>query len=226
MIIAFYKVSNSLGYERHTFDELCDQPEKIEEMLQPLLDKDEAAIVNLDDYESVELFADEFNDEVYDDGWWCVALRRKSLEDMISKHSYDEIVSKVKEEVGEEAFGYVFPSIKKTLEEGPAKVKGQILFGWLGVSSVKICTYCGRLMSEGWYLDCRGYACSDECCRILMELDKDEYYRYGIFKDEIETYLREEGKGRTPESLTEDEIKELIEDFSDQEDSYFYTDFC
>lgn len=75
MKLAFYQVNNSLGYERNTFDALYDNPRKIEEMLQPLLDKDEAAIVNLADTESVDFFVDEYNDEVYDGGWWTVLIR-------------------------------------------------------------------------------------------------------------------------------------------------------
>ena len=33
MILAFYKVTNSCNYERHTFDDIYDQPKKIWEML-------------------------------------------------------------------------------------------------------------------------------------------------------------------------------------------------
>lgn len=75
MKLGLYKVNNSFGYYRHTFDALYDNPQKIEEMLQPLLDKDEAAIVNLEDTESVDFFVSEYNDEVYDGGWWAVLIR-------------------------------------------------------------------------------------------------------------------------------------------------------
>ena len=74
MKLAFYKVGNSLGFDRHSFDDMS--AEQIELHLQPLLNDDnEAAIVNLDDEESVEFFTEEFNDEVYDGGWWCVLIR-------------------------------------------------------------------------------------------------------------------------------------------------------
>lgn len=77
MKLGFYKVGNSQGYGRHTFDNMYDKPEEIERMLQPLLnDDDEAAIINLDDCESVELFAEEHNDDVYN-GYWCVVIREK-----------------------------------------------------------------------------------------------------------------------------------------------------
>lgn len=75
MKLGLYKVNNSLGYERHTFDNIYDDPRKIEEMLQPLLDKDEAAIINLEDVESIDWFAEEYNDELYDGGWWAVTIR-------------------------------------------------------------------------------------------------------------------------------------------------------
>jgi len=74
MKLAFYKVGNSLGFDRHSFDDMS--AEQIELHLQPLLNDDnEAAIVNLDDEESVEFFTEEFNDEIYDLGWWCVLIR-------------------------------------------------------------------------------------------------------------------------------------------------------
>lgn len=68
-------MNNSLGYERHTFDNIYDDPRKIEEMLQPLLEKDEAAIVNLEDMESVDFFVNDYNDQEFDGGWWAVTIR-------------------------------------------------------------------------------------------------------------------------------------------------------
>lgn len=75
MKLGLYKVKNSLGYDRTTFYNYYDNPRKIEEMLQPLLDKDEAAIINLEDVESIDEFAEEYNDELYDGGWWAVTIR-------------------------------------------------------------------------------------------------------------------------------------------------------
>ena len=73
MKLAFYKVDNSLGFDRHTFDGMSS--EQIEASLQPLLnDDDEAAIINLDDPESVGFFTEEYNNEVYDNGWWSVLI--------------------------------------------------------------------------------------------------------------------------------------------------------
>lgn len=71
---------------------------------------------------------------------------------MISKHAYDEIVAKVKERIGEESFEYIFPGIKKALEEGSGAVREEILINWLNVDSMRVCTQCGAIMEEGWYL--------------------------------------------------------------------------
>ena len=73
MKLAFYKVSNCCDYGRHSFDDCT--PEEIEQMLEPLLERDEAAIVNVYDKESLELFVEEYNDELYDGGWWCVLIK-------------------------------------------------------------------------------------------------------------------------------------------------------
>ena len=55
----------------------------------------------------------------------------KKLEEMVSKKCYDAIVAKVKEKVGENVFDYVFPCIKKALEEGDGKIREDILINWL-----------------------------------------------------------------------------------------------
>ena len=102
----------------------------------------------------------------------------KKLEKMISENAYNEIVEKVKEMVGEAAFAYIFPSVKKALEEGSPKVKDEILSSWLDVEHLRVCSNCGKLMEEGWYLDCQGYACSDECCMSIMGVSKEDFDRY------------------------------------------------
>lgn len=79
MIIAFYKVGNSLNYERHTFDNLFDQPEKILEMLNKL-SEEEVRIYEVDKYDlqskttNLADFEQHFNDEELDNGWWCIVL--------------------------------------------------------------------------------------------------------------------------------------------------------
>ena len=50
-------------------------------------------------------------------------MEQQKLESMVSARCYDEIVEKVKEQVGEDAFEYIFPAVKKALEEAGATVE-------------------------------------------------------------------------------------------------------
>lgn len=144
---------------------------------------------------------------------------------MISDKAYKEIQEKIKEQVGEKTFEYVFPAVKKALEEGDAELRDHILCGWLDCDSMRVCSHCGDIMEEGWYLDVQGYACSDECCMALMGIDKEEYDRYGIYKVDIEEKLEDEGEGRKIEDLTDEEIKAYQESIIDRLDAYYYTEW-
>lgn len=79
MIIAFYTVDNSLNYGRHEFDQFCDQPQEVLDMLQRLPDE-EVKFYNTDQYsvQSKQLtladFEIDYNDEELDGGWWCIVL--------------------------------------------------------------------------------------------------------------------------------------------------------
>lgn len=143
-------------------------------------------------------------------------MEQQKLESMVSKHCYDEICAKLKEQVGEEAFEYVFPGVKKALEEGSGKVREEILISWLNCDSCRICSHCGAIMEEGWYLDCQGYACSDECAMAIMQVPTMELFRrYRIYKEDVDQYLEDEGEGRKEEDLTQEEIDEIIDIVSD-----------
>lgn len=226
MTIAFYKVNNSLNYERHEFDQFCDQPQEVLDMLQRL-PEDEVKFYDADKYSwqsetpSLADFENDYNDEELDGGWWCIVIQepkeqKETLESMVSKHAYNEIVAKVKVQVGEESFDYIFPAIKKALEEGSGKVREEILSSWLNVDSMRVCSHCGAIMEEGWYLDCQGYACSDECAMEIMRVpDMEHFRRYRIYKEDIDQYLEEEGEGRKEEELTQEEIEEIIETVGD-----------
>ena len=150
---------------------------------------------------------------------------KKTLEQMVSNHAYDEIVAKVREEVGDNAFEYIFPAVKKALEEGSRKVREEILINWLDCDSVRVCSQCGSIMQEGWYLDVDGYACSDECCMAIMSVDKEEFDRYSIFKPDIEEYLSDINSTKKIEDLTPEEIKEITENIIDNLDAYYYTEW-
>ena len=88
---------------------------------------------------------------------------KNNLKQMISVDAYNEIVEKVKEAVGKNASAYILPAVIKALEEGSGNVREEILSEWLNVDSMRVCTQCGAIMQEGWYLNTNGYACSDEC---------------------------------------------------------------
>lgn len=143
---------------------------------------------------------------------------------MVSERAYNEIVTKVKEQIGEESFEYIFPGIKKALEEGSGKVREEILIHWLDCDSVRVCTYCGKIMQEGWYLDCNGYACSDECAAESEGITMEEFKKYRIYKDDILQHLEDEGKGRKIEDLTEEECDEIIDEIA-EDLNYYYTEW-
>ena len=220
MTIAFYKVDNSLNYGRHEFDQFCDQPQEVLDMLQRL-PEDEVKFYDADKYNwqsetpSLADFENDYNDEELDGGWWCIIIndakqkeKKQTLEEMVSKHAYDEIVAKVKEQVGEESFDYIFPGIKKALEEGSGKVREKILISWLSVDSMRVCTQCG--------------ACSFPPMRVF-ELVK--YWKsLAKAKDDIVSYLEDEGKGRKIEDLTKEECDEIIE-ANCQDRDYYYTEW-
>lgn len=234
MTIAFYKVDNSLNYERHEFDQFCDRPQEVLDMLQRL-PEDEVRFYDAGKYSwqskepTLADFENDYNDEELDGGWWCIIIndakqkeKKQTLEEMVSKHAYDEIVAKVKEQVGEESFGYIFPGIKKALEEGSGAVRNEILSSWLNCDSMRVCTYCGKIMEEGWYLDSNGYACSDECAAESEGVTMEQFEKWRIYKDDIVSYLEDEGKGRKIEDLTKEECDEIIE-ATCQNCDYYYT---
>ena len=234
MTIAFYKVDNSLNYERHEFDQFCDRPQEVLDMLQRL-PEDEVKFYDADKYSwqskepTLADFENDYNDEELDGGWWCIVIQepkeqKETLESMISAHAYDEIVAKVKEQVGEESFDYIFPAVKKALEEGSGKVREEILINWLNVDSMRVCTYCGKIMEEGWYLNCNGYACSDECAAESEGITMEQFEKWRIYKDDIVAYLEDEGEGRKIEDLTKEECDEIIDEVADDLD-YYYTEW-
>ena len=73
MMLAFFKVNNSKGYERHTFDMWFDRPQVIRDMLSELKD-DELKIYDMDNTIDMSIFQDDYNDEELDGGWWCVVI--------------------------------------------------------------------------------------------------------------------------------------------------------
>ena len=73
MTLAFYKIDNSIGYERHTFDMWCDRPQVIKEMLSKLKDE-ELKMYDMDDPYDVDIFQLDYNIAILDNSWWCVVI--------------------------------------------------------------------------------------------------------------------------------------------------------
>jgi len=73
MILAFYKVDNSKNYERHTFDMWYDRPDVIKKMLSELSDE-ELRMYDMDNKFDYDYLQEDYNDEILDDGWWCVVI--------------------------------------------------------------------------------------------------------------------------------------------------------
>ena len=146
----------------------------------------------------------------------------EKLKTLISEHCYNELVEKLTEYVGEDNVQTILPSIAKILVEGTGQQKEHILNDWLDMDSCRVCTTCGKIMEEGWYLNEAGYACSDECAAKSEGITMDEFKRYKIYKKDLEEYLEREGKGRKIEDLSEDECAEIInEEIMDNVDWYW-----
>lgn len=81
MILAFYKVNNSLAYLRNEFDKFYDQPEIIIEKLNKL-PEDEVKFYDTDHFgygavpsPNLADFVEDYNDEELDGGgWWVIAI--------------------------------------------------------------------------------------------------------------------------------------------------------
>ena len=149
----------------------------------------------------------------------------EKLKTMISEHCYDELVEKLTEYVGEDNVQTILPSIAKILVEGTGQQKEHILNDWLDMDSCRVCTTCGKIMEEGWYLNDAGYACSDECAAKSEGITMDEFKRYKVYKDDLIEYLEREGKGRKLEDLSDDKVAEIInEEIMDNVD-YYWTEW-
>ena len=154
----------------------------------------------------------------------------EQLQDMMDKHAYDELTEKVKEQVGEKNFDTIFPAIAKALVDGGREEREQILITWLGMDSCRVCSTCGKIMSEGWYLNDAGYACSDECAAKSEGISMEEFEKYQIYKDDIQNFLdnnEHDAKywGRRLEDLTKEECAEIINKNIMENVDYYWTEW-
>ena len=150
----------------------------------------------------------------------------EKLKTLISEHCYDELVEKLTEQVGETNAKVMLPAVAKALVEGGRKEREQILINWLDMDSCRVCTTCGAIMEEGWYLNDAGYACSDECAAKSEGITMEEFKRYKIYKDDIEQYLRDTYDPRSIYELSDDECAHIINDCIDMENlDYYWTEW-
>ena len=146
---------------------------------------------------------------------------KKTLEEMISQHSYDEIKERVENEVGKTVAEYIFPAVKKALEEGDYYTRYDIVIGWLDCDSLRVCDQCGALMSEGWYLCDAGYACSDECAAKSEGISMEQFEKWRIYKDDIIEWLADHNDPRTIDELSKEECDAIVEVVADGKDYYW-----
>lgn len=78
MMLAFYRVDNSIGYDRQSFDLIYDKPDEILEKLD-MLNDDEWRLYDMSYCEDKGIynaldFQENYNDEILDGGWWCIII--------------------------------------------------------------------------------------------------------------------------------------------------------
>jgi len=85
MTIVFYKVDNSLNYDRHDFDAISDKPQEIIKKLKKL-PKGEVKFYDTAHYgwgavpsPNMADFEADYNNEELDGGWWCIVLNTTLL---------------------------------------------------------------------------------------------------------------------------------------------------
>ena len=143
---------------------------------------------------------------------------------MIREHCFDELVEKLTDYVGQDNVDSILPTIAKILVEGTGDQKEHILIDWLNMDSCRVCSTCGKIMEEGWYLLDAGYACSDECAAKSEGISMDEFKRYRIYKNDIKDYLVYEGINKSIEDLTQEECDEIVDELIDKVD-YYWTEW-
>ena len=79
-------------------------------------------------------------------------------------------------------------------------------------------------MEEGWYLECNGYACSDECAAQSEGITMEEFEKWRTYKDDIVEYLRETKDTRDITKLSAEECDKIIESIAPHRD-YYWTEW-
>ena len=143
------------------------------------------------------------------------------LKQMMSDRSYQELQDKVKDFFGEKSFPIVFPAIEKALVDGGREEREKILINLFDMDTCRVCTTCGAIMSEGWYLNDAGYACSDECAAKSEGITMEEFDKFKIYKGDIQQYLDDHFDYRNADELTKEECEKILEKIKDDLDWYY-----
>lgn len=77
--LVFYRVDNPFDFDRHSFDamddaEACKNLKKLLPYYDEGNDKDYVRFYNTSAENWQTDFATDFNDELLDDGWWCINI--------------------------------------------------------------------------------------------------------------------------------------------------------
>lgn len=144
----------------------------------------------------------------------------EKLEKLISAHALNELERKLEEMVGYDAFYFIYPAVKIALEEGNGNLRSQIIMDWLHLDSCRVCSECGAIMEKGWH-NMGSYACSDECVIKQEGITREEFDRFQIYKQTIQSILDDEGEGRKADDLTKEEIDEILDDIIGDLDAYY-----
>lgn len=148
----------------------------------------------------------------------------EKLKTMISEDCYDELVEKLTEQLGENNAKVMLPAVAKALVEGGREERERILNTWLDMDSCRVCTTCGKIIEEGWYLNDAGYACSDECAAKSEGITMEQFKKWQIYKDDIIEYLRENDDTRDIDELSQEECDEIIEIVAENSE-YYWTEW-
>lgn len=148
----------------------------------------------------------------------------EKLEKMVSVTAFNEIIDQLEGFVGKKAAKLMFPGVKEAIEKGDREVRESILSEWLDVEHIRVCTECGALMEEGWYMDAAGYACSDKCAAKMEGITDEQFKKWRIYKDDIAAYMEEHGYGGTIDDISAEECEKIISEVSPNRD-YCWTEW-
>jgi len=152
----------------------------------------------------------------------------EELKKLMSEDAYNEFLAKIKGQFtcfSEPTIMELANITARDIVNGDREKREEILNDWLDMDTCRVCTTCGAIMSEGWYLNDAGYACSDECAAKSEGITMEEFAKYKIYKDDIQQYLDDTDDPRKLEDLTAEECDDIIDEHIMDNVDYFYTEW-